>query len=116
VTGFGLLGHASHIARASDVMLWIDGAKLPELPSARALWASGTRTGGADRNEAYLAELVDWSSAAPADRALALDPQTSGGLLVAVPPAAVAEYLSAVPGSVEIGAVEAPGRHRIVLR
>jgi selenide, water dikinase len=116
VTGFGLLGHASHIARASDVMLWIDGAKLPELPSARQLWASGTRTGGADRNEAYLTELVDWSGAAPADRALALDPQTSGGLLVAVPPAALAEYLSAVPGSVEIGAVEAPGRHRIVLR
>jgi selenide,water dikinase len=116
VTGFGLLGHASHIARASDVMLWIDGAKLPELPSARQLWSSGTRTGGADRNEAYLTELVDWSAAAPADRALALDPQTSGGLLVAVPPAALAEYLSAVPGSVEIGAVEAPGRHRIVLR
>jgi len=86
VTGFGLLGHASHIARASDVMLWIDGAKLPELPSARALWTSGTRTGGADRNEAFLAELVDWTAAAPADRALALDPQTSGGLLVAVPP------------------------------
>jgi len=61
VTGFGLLGHASHIARASDVLLWIDGAKLPELPSARALWTSGTRTGGADRNEAYLAELVDWT-------------------------------------------------------
>ncbi len=116
VTGFGLLGHASHIARASDVMLWIDGATLPELPSARALWSSGTRTGGADRNEAYLVDLVDWSDAAPADRALALDPQTSGGLLVAVPPAALAEYLSAVPGSVEIGAVEAPGRYRIVLR
>jgi selenide,water dikinase len=97
-------------------MLWIDGASLPELPSARTLWSSGTRTGGADRNEAYLAELVDWSAAAPEDRALALDPQTSGGLLVAVPPAALAEYLSAVPGSVEIGAVEAPGRHRIVLR
>jgi len=116
VTGFGLLGHASHIARASDVLLWIDGAKLPELPSARALWTAGTRTGGADRNEAYLAELVDWSAATPADRALALDPQTSGGLLVAVPPAVLGEYLSAVPGSVEIGAVEAPGRHRIVLR
>ena len=116
VTGFGLLGHASHIARASDVMLWIDGARLPELPAARQLWTSGTRTGGAERNEAYLAELVDWSAASPADRALALDPQTSGGLLIAVPPAALTEYLSAVPGSVEIGAVEVPGRHRIVLR
>src|SRR5437764_3954190 len=108
VTGFGLLGHASHIARASDVMLWIDGTTLPELPSARALWSSGTRTGGADRNEAYVAELVDWSAAAPADRAPALDAQTSGGLAVDVPPAALPERLSAVPGGVAARPVGAP--------
>jgi selenide,water dikinase len=116
VTGFGLLGHASHIARASDVTLRIDGARLPELPGARSLWLAGVRTGGAERNESYLAELVDWSAAAPADRALALDPQTSGGLLVAVPAHASRDYLSAVPGAVEIGEVEPPGAHRIVLR
>ena len=115
VTGFGLLGHASHIARASMVSLRIDGAGLPELPGARALWRSGTRTGGAERNETYLAELVDWTAADPADRALALDPQTSGGLLLAVPPRELADYLSAVPGSIEIGSVEAAGNRLIVL-
>jgi selenide,water dikinase len=115
VTGFGLLGHASHTARASGVTLVFDGARLPELPGARALWQGGTRTGGADRNEQYLAPLVDWSNASAADRALALDPQTSGGLLVAVPPERVADYLSAVPGSVEIGVVESAGNQPVVL-
>lgn len=115
VTGFGLLGHASHIARASGVQLRFNGASLPELPGARDLWNNGVRTGGAERNEAYLAELADWSGARASDRALALDPQTSGGLLVAVPPDLRANYLSSVPGSVDIGVVEAAGNQLLVL-
>ena len=115
VTGFGLLGHASHIARASHVTLRFEGPALPELPGARALWELGTRTGGAERNQAFTAPVADWSAARPADVALALDPQTSGGLLVAVPPAKVAEYLSAVPDSVVIGHVERRGNALIVL-
>jgi len=115
VTGFGLLGHARNVARASGVTLRIDGHRLPELAEARALWRRGTRTGGSDRNESYLAAFVDWSTADPADRALALDPQTSGGLLLAVPPEAVVNYLSAVPGAVEIGVVETAGDQQIVL-
>ena len=42
---------------------------------------------GAERNERYLADLADWTHARPADVALALDPQTSGGLLVTCTPA-----------------------------
>ena len=105
VTGFGLLGHASHIARASGVSLRIAGASLPELSPARQLWHDGIRTGGAERNERYLAPMTDWASADPADVALALDPQTSGGLLLAVPPSVVGDYLSAVPGAVVVGSV-----------
>jgi selenide,water dikinase len=115
VTGFGLLGHASHVARASEVTLRIDGHALPELPGARRLWLDGIRTGGAERNESFVAPLTDWSAADPADVALALDPQTSGGLLVAVPPARLAEYLTAVPGSVMIGSVEPRGNVLLVL-
>jgi selenide,water dikinase len=115
VTGFGLLGHALNIARGSGVTLRIDGPRLPELPGARDLWRAGTRTGGAERNEAYLASHVDAANADPADLALALDPQTSGGLLLAVPPGAVADYLSAVPGSLVIGGVEVAGNQQIVL-
>ena len=115
VTGFGLLGHARHVARGSGVTVRIDGQRLPELPEARALWQRGIRTGGAERNEAYLASFVDWTGADPATRALALDPQTSGGLLLAVPPDVLDRYLSAVPGAVEIGAVETAGNQQIVL-
>jgi selenide,water dikinase len=115
VTGFGLLGHASHIARASDVTLRIHGRVLPQLPGARALWSDGVRTGGAERNESFVAPFTDWTAAAPADLALALDPQTSGGLLLAVPPAQVEGYLSAVAGSVVIGSVEPRGHVLLVL-
>ena len=115
VTGFGLLGHALNIARGSGVTLRIDARRLPELPGARELWRAGTRTGGAERNEAYLVAHVDSTNADPADLALALDPQTSGGLLLAVPPGALADYLSAVPEAIEIGVVEAAGIQQIVL-
>jgi selenide,water dikinase len=105
VTGFGLLGHASHVARASEVTIVLTGSSLPALPGAREHWRAGIRTGGAERNERFVAPLADWSRAGDADLALALDPQTSGGLLVAVPPHAAGDYLSRVPGSVVVGAV-----------
>ena len=111
VTGFGLLGHLSHIARASGVTIRVDAARVPVLPGTREAWRAGARTGGAGRNADYLAPLVDWGSADEELRALLVDPQTSGGLVVALMPAAVAGFLAAVPGAVEIGEVrEAAGR------
>lgn len=106
VTGFGLLGHASHIARASDVTLRITVAGVPLLPGARAALAWRATTGGAQRNAAYLEPLVDFGSTSDDDRALLVDPQTSGGLLVAVPSARLAEYQARVPYAVTIGSVE----------
>jgi selenide,water dikinase len=115
VTGFGLLGHASNIARASGVTMRFKGAALPELPGARELWRSGVRTGGAERNESFLTPLCDWTRADAANVALALDPQTSGGLLLAVPASRVPDYLSAVPESVVVGGVEARAERPLVL-
>jgi selenide,water dikinase len=115
VTGFGLLGHASNIAKASGATLRFHGAALPELPGARELSRAGVRTGGAERNESFLAPLCDWSRADAANVALALDPQTSGGLLLAVPAARVPDYLSAVPESVVVGGVEARAEQLLVL-
>lgn len=105
VTGFGLLGHALHIARASRVTLVVDASRVPLLPGAREACEQGIRTGGAERNESYLATLVDWGHANAVERALLVDPQTSGGLLVAVPARRVAEYVSRVNSAVEIGEV-----------
>jgi selenide,water dikinase len=115
VTGFALLGHASHIARASGVTLVIDPVRVPLLPGALAAWEHGTRTGGAERNEGYLESLVEWGSVSAALRALLVDPQTSGGLLVAVPADRVDEYLSLVPGSAEIGEIVARRQYGLVL-
>lgn len=115
VTGFGLLGHASHIARASGVTLRISVSDVPLLPGAREAVAAGTTTGGATRNAQWLEARVDWGTADDVARALLVDPQTSGGLLVALPAGSVAEYLSRVPGSVAIGSVEHKGAAEIVL-
>ena len=115
VTGFGLLGHALHIARASGVTLRIDVKRVPALPGARDAWTSGVRTGGAERNEEYLHDLVAWGSSSSEDRALVIDPQTSGGLLVAVPPDRVRDYLSLVPEAVEIGDVIPAGDRGVTL-
>jgi selenide, water dikinase len=115
VTGFGLLGHASHIAAASGVSVLIRAGDVPSLPGARDAWDAGIRTGGAERNDEYLASRVEWGDVSDATRALLIDPQTSGGLLVAVPADRVAEYLSLVPQGVEIGEIVARREHGLVL-
>lgn len=115
VTGFGLLGHASHIARASHVSLRIERSQLPLLPGTVECIEKGTLTGGAARNASYLEELVDFGQATAAERAVMVDPQTSGGLLVAVPLLKVSEYLHLVPGAVVIGAVMPRGEKAITV-
>ena len=115
ITGFGLLGHASHIARASNVTLRVSLGAIPLLAGAREAWRAGARTGGGERNLQYVAPLVAWGGASDEDRALLVDPQTSGGLLVAVPPGRTADYLSRVAGAVEIGEVVPATEARIEL-
>lgn len=105
VSGFGLLGHASHIARASNVTIRIDLAQVPLFDGTRQALEAGMRPGGADRNAEYLEPLVDWAGTSELDRSLLVDPQTSGGLLVAVPPDRLDDYLSRVPGAVTVGEV-----------
>lgn len=115
VTGFGLLGHASHIARASAVTIFVHTSAVPVLSGAREAWAAGARPGGGARNLDYVSPLVSWNSASDVERALLTDPQTSGGLLVAVPPSRVREYLERVVRAVEIGEVLPQGEFAIVL-
>jgi selenide,water dikinase len=115
ITGFGLLGHLSHIARASNITARVDLARVPLLPRARELVEQGISTGGADRNEEFLEQRVDWGVCTDVDRAILVDPQTSGGLLVALPRSAVADYLSRVEGATEIGAVEQHSTFDIII-
>jgi selenide, water dikinase len=87
VTGFGLLGHGLELAQGAGVTLEVDADAVPLLPEAEALIRGGVRTGASPRNWASYGDRVDlpeefedWR------RDLLCDPQTSGGLLVAVAP------------------------------
>jgi selenide,water dikinase len=85
VTGFGLLGHALEMASGSSVTLVIEAAKMPILNRAPRLAEKGYLTGGCKRNRDYLGDKM---AIEPSLREglveVAIDPQTSGGLLIAV--------------------------------
>jgi len=115
VTGFGLLGHASHIARASKVSLRIEMAQVPLLPGVLDCIEKGTLTGGAKRNASYLESLVDFGNATDAERAVMVDQQTRGGLQLAVPIGRVARESHCVSGAAVIGAVLEQGERAIVV-
>jgi selenide,water dikinase len=88
VTGFGLLGHGLEMARASNARLVFDADALPALDGALDLARAGVETGGAGHNRRFTAPALSVADAVPAELvALAHDPQTSGGLLAAIPAA-----------------------------
>lgn len=86
VTGFGLLGHLRNLVDGSGVGARLDLARVPIFPGARQLAKDGVVPGGTQRNLASL-EDVHWAGdIGGPDRLLLADAQTSGGLLLAVPP------------------------------
>ncbi len=86
VTGFGLTGHGLEMARGSDLQLVIDTTALPVLPAAVELCGAGFTCGGTKVNAAFTDASIEFAPTLGNDlRGLLHDPQTSGGLLVAVP-------------------------------
>jgi len=84
VTGFGLLGHLTELCEGSGVSAVIDSTAVPRLPNTDHYIAGDCTPGGTDRNfDSYGHQLSPLTNA---QRALLCDPQTSGGLLVAVAP------------------------------
>jgi selenide,water dikinase len=87
ITGFGLVGHLTEMAAASNVGAELSSASVPLLPGARRLAADGVTTGGAQRNRTFAEPLIHVDGDVPRDvEDLLHDPQTSGGLLLAVAP------------------------------
>jgi selenide, water dikinase len=87
ITGFGLIGHASEMAAASNCSIEIEAARVPILQGVREL-ASGNSPGGARTNREHFEGGVGIDAGVdPAVADLFYDPQTSGGLLIAVAPA-----------------------------
>jgi len=105
ITGFGLLGHMSHIARASRVTLRVELDVIPVFTGVHEAVRAGSTTDGAKRNAEYLNDFVHWAKGSDEDHAILWDPQTSGGLLVCVSRPKARDYLSRVAGSVVIGEV-----------
>lgn len=114
VTGFGLLGHAFEMARASGVTLRIESSKVPLLPDVLKLIAAGMLTRGDKNNRVYVGETVIISENVSATMQSALfDPQTAGGLLISLSLDLVDGFLKQVQGAVVIGSVNGPSDHLI---
>ncbi len=91
VTGFGLLGHLLEICQGSGVAARVDFDRVPFLPHVKEYLAMGCSPGGARRNFASYGEQI--APLTPEQQQLLCDPQTSGGLLVAVLPESVGAFL-----------------------
>ncbi|MEZ4502815.1 MAG: selenide, water dikinase SelD [Dehalococcoidia bacterium] len=88
VTGFGILGHAFEVATASGVEVCLSASALPLLPGAEEYAYRGIISGGELRNREHLVEGVRCAPDVTEDMEhILFDPQTSGGLLLSVPPA-----------------------------
>jgi selenide,water dikinase len=121
ITGYGLIGHAHNLARASGVTLAFEAARVPLFGRALELSAAGHNSGGAKRGRAHLGAAVELAPGLDAALvALFFDAETSGGLLIAIAPER-AEHLEselAVRGVPvwPVGEVEPAGAHAIRVR
>lgn len=105
VTGYGLLGHLREMASASGVSARIRAGSVPLLPGVRPLVEQGHVPGGSRRNLEDLVDSVAWGDSDEVTRTLLVDAQTSGGLLISIPPVEaetlVAQLASANPAADE---------------
>jgi selenide,water dikinase len=122
ITGFGLAGHAFEMAEAADVTIAIEIERLPLLPGAAELARRGFHTRANATNRAHVSGTIGWETDRDHDRAEFLfDPQTSGGLLIAVDPAAAETIVAACHEAghhhaAVIGTVAERGSTRLVIR
>ena len=113
VTGFALMGHATEMARGSDLTIVIDSSKVPVLPGVRPLAEMGLIPEGAYRNRQFAGPTARFADSVPLYmQDILYDPQTSGGLLIAVDARDAEKLLEElqqcdkVPGAAIIGHVE----------
>ncbi len=121
VTGFGLLGHACEMAQGSDVELELYPAQMDLIPEAVEFARMGILPAGMYRNRSFAEPWVDPGCTELCVQDVLYDPQTSGGLLMAVVPeeaeALLAELSETVPSAQRVGIVRAyRGGKRIFLR
>lgn len=121
VTGFSLMGHGLEMAQGSDMELEIDTSAIDLIEEAKGFAEMGILPAGMYRNRTFAEEWVDAGEVPLAVQDMLYDPQTSGGLLIAVHPedadAMYEELKSAVPSAQRIGVVRKyRGGKRIYLK
>ena len=121
VTGFGMLGHLSEMATGSDVAITLHVDEVDLISEAYEFAQMGLLPAGMYRNRSFAEKYVDAGQTELAKQDMLYDPQTSGGLLIAVDPADAdalfAELKDSVPSAQRIGTVsEYHGDARILLR
>jgi selenide,water dikinase len=122
ITGFGLAGHLSEIAAQSGVEMEIYGEAIPVFEGVMDLIRDGVISGSVERNRDYASAFVKVRKGADEDlETLLYDPQTSGGLLIAVRRSKAAAFLAAVKKkgvrhAMVIGKVTRKGPGKIILR
>jgi selenide,water dikinase len=114
VTGYGLIGHLANIKGGAD----IDLNAVPFMAGVRELAEKDLFPSGSRRNHAAYRDEVDWSGIAEIDQMMLCDAQTSGGLLIAIPPDRTASFedaLSAEPFRPRrIGTITGRGSIRVI--
>ena len=121
VTGFALLGHAWEMACASNVTIEIDSPKVPLINGALELAQIGMMTGADKTNREYVGDDVSIASDIDPNLVkLFFDPQTAGGLLLAIPESRANDLLSELrvdyPQAEIIARVTAAGEKRIMIK
>lgn len=120
ITGFGLIGHGSEMAAASHVTIAIDAAAVPLFPGVLEI-VGQNKSGGMNTNREHFGPGVDFGPDVSAElRDLFFDPQTSGGLLIAVAAASASSAITALETAGIrarfVGKAEAEGPSRIQVR
>lgn len=120
VTGFALLGHVWEMACASKVTIEIDATRVPLLEGALELASEGMLTSGDKTNREYTGADVDLGSSVDENLVkLLFDPQTAGGMLIAIPDNKAESLLATLsknyPKAQIIGRVRPPGPRSIVV-
>lgn len=120
VTGFGLMGHLLEMAQGSDLTAHIDTSAIDIIPEALSFAEMGLMPEGMYRNRAFAEAQVDVGNVPLSVQDALFDPQTAGGLLMAVDPedadALFALLKESVPSAQRIGTLEKAGEKRIILR
>lgn len=122
ITGFGLIGHASHLIQEGEIGIAFDYNSIPIFSGVMDLLKKDVYPGGLARNRDFYGASVDFPEEMPAfERNILFDPQTSGGLLIAIPSAVSAELVkklheAGVLSAAVIGKVIKQPERKIIVR